>query len=263
LNVSKSNEGSVISSKDRNKELIYSGARVSALITILAILAGGTFDWAFINQQEYSVSLVNAQVDYLSSYASAFLIAAIEIGAAYYFLQKYELGSERKLTGRALVIGIVGFLIYLIGEVVTGIGSLGQVSIPFPTLLYNELTPSVLDYGNALIILISLFGMVLLLEVLLKINPIPRSDSALSNGAGFAGSLWTSIVTTTSAMVCCGPLPGAIALATGVSSLYFTALINIQSFIILISVPLILVAIFVADRRAMKGCKIRDITDFS
>ncbi len=241
----------------RNGRLIYHGALIAAVLTIVSILVGGIFDWAFLNQQEYSISLIDAQVDYLASYISAFLIVAIEVAAAYYFIEKYDLGSRKKLLLPPLYIGIAGFLAYVAGEVVSGISTLGGANIPFEKLLYYELIPGVLDYGNALVILLSLFGMVLLLEILLKINPMPKSKSGIPNGAGFFGSVWTASVTVLSAMVCCGPLPGAIALTTGISSLYFTTLINVQSLIVLISIPLILIAIFLADRRAMRGCKLR------
>ncbi|MGI0085663.1 MAG: hypothetical protein ACREBQ_11335, partial [Nitrososphaerales archaeon] len=66
------------------KDLVYVGVRFAALLTIAAILTGGAFDWMFLNQQEYPISLIDAQVNYLSSYVSAFLIVAIEVAASYY-----------------------------------------------------------------------------------------------------------------------------------------------------------------------------------
>lgn len=241
----------------RSKDLVFVGARLAGLLTIATILAGGAFDWLFINQQEYPISLVDAQVEYLSNYISAFLIVVIEVAAAYYFIQKYDLGPKKGFLPPALYVGIAGFLVYVIGEVTAGISSSGGAQIPLLQFLYYELAPANLDYGNALVILLSLFGVILLLEVLLKVNPLPNSKSGVSNGTGFFGGLWTAGITTASAIVCCGPLPGAIAIATGISSLYFTELINIQSLIVLISIPLILVALFLADRRAMRGCKLR------
>ncbi len=241
----------------KNRDLILAGARIATLFTIVSVLVGGVFDWLFLNQQEYSISLINAQIDYLSSYISAFLIVAIEVAGAYYLFQKYDIGSSRKLVSQALYVGTGGFLVYVVGEVVSGISTFGGANVQLAALLYNELIPTVLDYGNALVILVSLFSMILLLEVLLKINPI-KTKSMIPNGVGFFGGIWTSGVTTVSAMVCCGPLPGAIALGTGISSLYFTTLINIQSLIVLISIPPIMTAIFLADRRATRGCRLRD-----
>ncbi|MGI0085990.1 MAG: hypothetical protein ACREBQ_13000, partial [Nitrososphaerales archaeon] len=206
----------------------------------------------------------------LSSYVSAFLIVAIEVAAAYYFIQKYDLGRQKSFLLPALYLGVAGFLAYIVGEVAAGASALGGAQIPLGQFLYYELAPTTLDYGNALIILLSLFGVVLLLKVLLKVNPLPKGKSGVSNGvpgrglprgAGFFGGLWTAGVTTAAAIVCCGPLPGAIALATGISSLYFTELISVQSLIIMISIPLILIAIVLADRRAMRGgCRLRRST---
>lgn len=241
----------------RSKDLIFVGARLAALLTIATILGGGAFDWIFLNQQEYPISLIDAQVDYLSSYISAFLIVAIEVAAAYYFIQKYDLGPRKSFILPAIYVGVAGFLVYVVGEVAAGASVLAGAQIPLGQFLYNELAPGDMDYGNALVILLSLFGLALMLKVLLKVNPMPKGRSGVSNGAGFFGGLWTAGVTTAAAFVCCGPLPGAIALATGISTLYFTALINVQSLIILISIPLILVAIFLADRRAMQSCKLR------
>ena len=86
---------------------------------------------------------------------------------------------------------------------------------------------------------------------------MPNTRAGLSKGTGVFGGLWTSLITTFSALVCCGPLPGAIALATGVSSIYFTSVINLQSLLVLVSVPPLVIAIILADRRAKIGCKLR------
>ena len=242
----------------QSKSLFYEGAKWAALLTLASILIGGVFDWIYLNTQESQMSLVDAQSDYLGSYASAFLIAAIEIGAAYYFIEKYDFGDRRKFFIPAVYAGFAAFLFYTFGELAAGISSSNGVQIPLGQFLYYELAPGALDYGNAIIMLFDLFALALLLKVLLRVNPLPNAKASLPNSAGFFGGVWTSAVTSASAVVCCGPLPGAIALATGVSSIYFTDLINIQSFIVLVSIPLLLVAIFLADKRAMKGCKLRD-----
>jgi len=185
------------------------------------------------------------------------LIAGIEIAATYYFFTKYDLGSSRRLIKFSILIGLVGFLIYILGEVVSGFSSLKITNISMLRAISLEVSPYDLDYGNALIIFLSLFGLMLLVGSLLKINPLPSSKTAVPNGAGLVGGVWTSAITTAAAMVCCGPLPGAIALATGVSSIAFTELINLQSLIVLVSVPLLFLSIVLADRRARKGCKLR------
>lgn len=233
------------------------GIRYSLLLSILAILLGGTFEWIFLNQQEYQISLIDAQIEYLSNYVSAFVTVAIEIAAAYYFFERYDLGSRKRDLMFAIFIGIAGFLSYVIGELMAAASSLGNSNVSASEFLYYELSPAVLDYGNALVIMLSLFGLVLLIRVLLKINPIPRKSVKPRNASGILGGFWTAGVTTASAMVCCGPLPGAIALATGISSLYFTELIDIQPILVLISVPLILYAIFLANQRAKFGCRLR------
>jgi hypothetical protein len=258
MDTHQSKQSNFLSKNETNIDPILSGIGNATLITIFSVLVGGFFHWIYLNQQEYSISLLGGQFDYLSNYGSAFLIAGFEVAAASYFLKKYDIGSTRKIFGRALIVGIAGFMIYLIGEAVSGITSLGQSNIPISKILYNEIIPTVLDYGNALMILVSLFGMLLILQVLFKINPMPKTKSMIPNGAGFAGSVWTASVTSAAAIVCCGPLPGAIALATGISSLYFTALINAQSLIVLISIPLLLFAVILADRRAIRGCKLRN-----
>ncbi|MGI0090414.1 MAG: hypothetical protein ACREBS_01770 [Nitrososphaerales archaeon] len=247
-------------SQMKNRDLVFSGARLAFLVTMGVIFLGGAADWAYLNVQEYSISIYDAFVEYLTSYASAFLISGIEIAAAYYFMERYDLGvSGKKIIYWSLVAGGIGFLGYVLGEVIAGLSTItvtGEVSILEP--IYYELTPVDLDYGNALIIMLTIFSLVMLIWLLLKINPMPKNMKAgLSKGTGVMGGLWTSTVTTLAATVCCGPLPGAIALATGISSIYFTAIIQIQSLIILVSVPLLLSAIYLADKRARKGCKLK------
>ncbi len=239
--------------------LAFTGGRL-AFLTVMGILfLGGLSDWLYLNTQEGPITVADSFVVYLASYVSAFLIGGIEIGAFYYFFARYDLGSMKKVLMASFTVGILGFLGYVLGEVASGLASLGTgSSIPVLTAISLELSPNVLDYGNALIIFLSLFGLVLLVATLLKINPLPKSASGISKGAGVIGSVWTSAITTFAAMVCCGPLPAVIALATGISSLYFTTLISLQSLLVLLSVPLLLLSIFLADRRARKGCKLRN-----
>jgi len=228
------------------------------LVVMGILLLGGISDWLYLNAQETSISLPASFVEYLSSYVSAFLIAGVELGAAYYFFARYEIGSSKRLLVVSLGVGFIGFLTYVSAEVVSGIFSLGQAtSVPLLTAIWFELSPISLDYGNALIIMLSLFGLVLIAGTLLKINPLPSSATALPKGAGLVGGVWTSIVTTAAAMVCCGPLPAAIVIATGISSIYFTTLISLQSLLVLISVPILILSIFLADKRAREGCKLR------
>jgi len=236
--------------------LAFAGGRLAFLAMMGILLLGGLADWTYLNSQEGVITLAGSFVEYLSSYSSAFLIAGIELGAAYYFFARYDLGSSKRILSLSLGIGILGFVGYVLGEVLSGLSGLGN-SIPFLTAVSLELSPNALDYGNALIILASLFGLVLLVATLLKINPLPKSAVALSKGAGVIGGVWTSAITTFAAMVCCGPLPGVIALATGISSLYFTTLISLQSLLVLVSVPLLFLSIFLADKRARKGCKLK------
>jgi hypothetical protein len=124
-------------------------------------------------------------------------------------------------------------------------------------VIYFEIIPNDLDYGNALIIFISIFSAMLVIGGLFKINPASYSKISIPIKTGFVGGLWVSTVTTFAALVCCGPLPGAIALLTQIPVLYFTTLINLQSVLVLVSVPPLLIAIIVADRRAKKGCSLR------
>ncbi|MDG6995409.1 MAG: hypothetical protein JRN52_05760 [Nitrososphaerota archaeon] len=240
----------------RRNEL--SGAfQVALVLTLAVVIVGGLADWAYLNTQEASVSIIDGLSDYLTSYVSAFLIAGVEIGASYYFIEKYDLGDRKRLFVSSLMIGFVGFVGYVIAEVAAGLGSIGSSEIPVSQLLFNEYSPTVIDYGNALVILLSLFSLVALLKVLLRINPMPNTRNGISKSTGVLGGLWTSAITTFSAVVCCGPLPGAMALATGVSSIYFTSVINLQAYLVLVSIPLLLIAIVLADRRARIGCRLR------
>jgi hypothetical protein len=221
------------------------------------VLLGGISDWLYLNVQEYPISLSASFVEYLSSYASAFLIAGIEIAATYYFFTRYDLGSEARLLKYSLLTGLAGFAIYIVGEVLAGFSSIGVTNISMLSAITLELSPYDLDYGNALMIFLSLFGLVLLVGSLVRINPLPSSKSAVPKGAGLVGGVWTSAITTAAAMVCCGPLPASIALVTGISSLAFTQLISLQSLLVLVSVPLLLLSIILADKRARNGCKLR------
>lgn len=242
--------------KSDRKDLIL-GIRLGLLVTIAILLVGGLSDWVYLNAQESAVSIADGMSDYVSSYASAFLVSGIETASALYFIEKYELGDRRRIVVSSLMFGLVGFVVYVIGEVAAGLGSVASNNIPVSQLLFNEYSPTVLDYGNALIILLSVFSLVLLLRLLLRINPMPHARTGLSKGTGLFGGLWTAVITTFSALVCCGPLPGAIALATGVSSIYFTSVINLQWLLVLISVPPLVIAVILADRRARIGCKLR------
>jgi hypothetical protein len=245
------------SDSSRNSQLWFSGARLGFLASAFVIFVGGFADWVYINTQEYSLSLTNAFAQYLESYASAIFIAGIEIAAAFYFIEKYDLGNTRKMIAYSAVVGTGGLLLYIIGEFIAGLYSLGASNVPLGELLYFDLAPTGLDYGNALIIFFDLFSLVLLLQLLFRINPVPKLKTGLSKSTGFLGAIWTSGITTFSAIVCCGPLPGSIALATGLLPLYFTSIINLQSVLDLVSIPLIVVAIILADKRATVGCKLR------
>jgi hypothetical protein len=243
----------------------FAGGRLAFLSVMAVLVLGGISDWLYLNVQEYPISLPASFVEYLTSYSAAFLIAGIEIGATFYFFTVYEIGSTRKLLRAAGIIGAVGFLGYVFGEVIAGFLSLGNSStVPILTALSLEISPLDLDYGNALIIFLSLFGLVLLIGTLLKINPLPRSASSASKNAGFVGGVWTSVVTTFAAIVCCGPLPAIIATASGVASmsLYFTTLITWQSLLVLLSVPVLAISIILADRRARSGCKLRNARSY-
>ena len=246
----------------QRRNVLFEGVRVSFLLVAGVIFLGGLADWTYINAQEYALSLPTAFTGYLTSYVSAFIIAGIELAAVYYFVKKYDLGNTRRLFTFSFIAGALGFIGYVAGEVLAGVGilSLGLASSGHPSVLQVlaiEISPNDLDYGNALVIFLSLFSLVMLVGVLFKINPAPARRGKLPNGTGFLGGAWTSLITTFSALVCCGPLPGAIALTTGISSLYFTDVINFQSLIVLASVPLLVYAIILADRRARRGCKLR------
>lgn len=236
---------------------LFGAFQVALALTLLVLLVGGLADWAYLNTQEAAVSVIDGLSDYLTSYVSSFLIAGVEIGASYYFIEKYDLGDRKRLLISSFMIGLVGFVGYVIAEVAAGLESTGSSQIPVLQLLFNEYSPTVIDYGNALVILLSLFSLVVLLKVLLRINPMANARNGLSKSTGVLGGLWTSAITMFSAVVCCGPLPGALALATGVSSIYFTSVINLQAYLVLISIPLLLIAIVLADRRARIGCKLR------
>ncbi|MDA4111696.1 MAG: hypothetical protein OK439_04105 [Thaumarchaeota archaeon] len=237
--------------------LIFASARISFLAVVGVIFLGGICDWAYINSQESSIPLANAFVEYLTSYASAFVIAGIEISAAYYFVKKYDLGKTKKLLELSLSAGTIGFVVYIIGEAAAGLLSVGNTSASVLQVIYSEISPYDLDYGNALVIFLSIFSLVLLVGLLLKINPARYQKTGLTNGTGFIGGLWTSTITTFAAMVCCGPLPAAIAVFTGISPLLFTDIINLQSLLVLVSVPPLLYAVILADRRARNGCRLR------
>src|SRR5579862_6868450 len=192
--------------------VVFTGARLAFLVVMGVLLLGGISDWIYLNAQEYTISLAASFVEYLASYVSAFLIAGIEIAAAYYFFTRYEIGGNKNLLKYALLGGLAGFVTYLLSEVLSGFLTISVPNISILGALSLELSPYDLDYGNALIIFLSLFGLILLVGTLLKINPLPRSKTTVPKGAGLVGGVWTSAITTIAAMVCCGPLPAAIAL---------------------------------------------------
>jgi hypothetical protein len=239
------------------RNLKFEGVRISFLAVVATVFLGGLADWVYLNSQETSIPLVNTFVEYLTSYVSAIVIAGIEIAAAYYFTRKYDLGKTKRLFLLSVLAGILGFFAYVIGEVVAGLGSLGTTQAPILQVIYFEMLPNYLDYGNATVIFVNIFSLLLLIGVLFKINPVSYRKSSIPDRTGFVGGLWVSTVTTFAALVCCGPLPGAIALFTQIPMLYFTTLINFQSVLVLVSVPPLLFAIILADRRAQKGCSLR------
>jgi len=239
------------------RNLWLEGLRISFLVVVATIFLGGLADWVYLNHQEGPIPLAGSFVEYLTSYSVAFLVAGIEIAAAYYYTRKYDLGKTKRLFIVSVIAGFLGFFTYIIGEVVAGLGSIGTSQISVLQAIYFEIVPNDLDYGNALTILISIFSLVLLFGILFKINPISYPKGSIPNGTGFVGGLWVSTVTTFAALVCCGPLPGAIALLAQIPVLYFTKLITFQSLLVLVSIPPLLFAIILADIRAKKGCSLR------
>ncbi len=245
---------------EERPNILFEGVRIAFLLVIGIIFVGGLADWTYINTQEYMISFQAAFVVYLSSYVSAFLIAGVEFAGAYYFVRKYDLGNTHKLFNFSLIAGALGFLAYIVGELLAGLGilspSLGVSGHPSVLqVIALEISPNDLDYGNALVIFLSIFTLVLLVGILFKINPAQKAK--LTNGTGFLAGAWTSLITTFAALVCCGPLPGAVALTTGISSIYFTEVINFQSLIVLVSLPLLVYSIILGDERARKGCRLR------
>ena len=247
-------------------DFISSSARIASIIGISFALIGGTFDWIYLNNQEFAVNFFDAQASYLESYVSGFIISIVEIAAALYFLQKYDLGGKAKsyFVAPAILAGIAS-LVYVLAEFVSGVGLLNGINVSVSQLISLELAPASMDYGNAVIIGLSVFSLAILLRVLFKLNPMPKrakksssSQSSLSTGAPtLAGGIWAGFITTASATLCCGPLPGAIALASGISSVYFGTLINWQPILVLVGLPLLIFAIVLADKRAKSYCKLR------
>src|SRR5487761_23175 len=231
-------------------DFVFSSVRIASIIGISLVLIGGTLDWIYLNNQEFAVSFFDAQASYFESYFSGFVISIVEIAAAMYFLQKYNLG-------------VISSLVYVLAEFVTGVGTLKGVNVSVSQLVSFELAPASMDYGNAVIIGLSIFSLVILLRVLFKLNPMPKlaknsssSQSSLpSKAPTLLGGIWAGFITTASATLCCGPLPGAIALASGISSVYFGTLINMQPVLVLVGLPLLVFAIIMADKRARSYCK--------
>ena len=100
------------------------------------VLLGGLSDWLYLNVQEYPISLSASFVEYLSSYASAFLIAGIEIAATYYFFTRYDLGSKARLLKYSTFCRAAGFARILIGEVVRRIFELNITNISVLSVIY-------------------------------------------------------------------------------------------------------------------------------
>ncbi len=245
-------------------DFISSSSRIAGIVGISFSLIGGAFDWIYLNNQEFSVNYLDAQASYLESYISGFVISIIEIGAALYFLQKYDLGGKKSYFLLPIILGVFASVVYVLAELVAGIGYLGGVNVSLSQLISLELAPASTDYGNAVIIGLSFFSLALLLKVLFKLNPIPKlkpssqsSNSSSTRAPTIVGGIWSGFITTASATLCCGPLPGAIALASGISSVYFGALINLQPFLALVGLPVLFFAIILADKRARSYCKLR------
>src|SRR5487761_677210 len=245
-------------------DFVFSSIRIASMIGISLVLIGGTLDWIYMNNQEFAVSFFDAQASYLESYVSGFVISIVEIAAALYFLQKYNLGGTIKsYFVFPVILGVISSLVYVLAEFVTGVGTLKGVNVSVSQLVSFELAPASMDYGNAVIIGLSIFSLVILLRVLFKLNPMPKlaknsssSQSSLpSKAPTLLGGIWAGFITTASATLCCGPLPGAIALASGISSVYFGTLINMQPVLVLVGLPLLVFAIIMADKRARSYCK--------
>jgi hypothetical protein len=247
-------------------DLISSSARVATIIGISLALIGGTFDWIYLNNQEFTVNFFDAQASYVEGYISGFIIAIVEIGAALYFLQRYDLGGRTKSYFLVpAVLGVLASLVYVLAEVASSVTLLNGVNVSVPQLISLELAPASMDYGNAVIIGLSIFSFAILLRVLFKLNPMPKRvggssgphSSVSTKAPTLLGGVWAGFITTASATLCCGPLPGAIALASGISSVYFGALINWQPILVLVGLPLLIFAIITADKRARSYCKFR------
>jgi hypothetical protein len=242
---------------EQTRNLLFESTRISFLFIVTIIFFGGLSDWAYINAQEYPISLATAFVEYLTSYVSAFIITGIEIAAIYYFVRKYDLGKTKRLFTYSIIAGALGFIAYIVGETLAFLGSLGNTNAPLSQIIALEISPVDLDYGNALVIFLSIFSLVMLVGVLFRINPPRIQKGNLQNRTGFVGGVWTSIITTFAAVVCCGPLPAAILAVSQIPAIYFTDVIDFQSLIVLVSVPFLVYAIILADRRARRGCKLR------
>ena len=227
------------------------------MAVIVTILLGGLLHEMYINVQEYPTTYLDSLSDYMESYVSGFAMAGVEVGAGYYLFRSWgkldAVGIWPELTVPFLA-GIVGFMGYVLAEFLAGFSS-EVFSVPTGYLLYYGLNPNSIDYSNAAVLGINLFGFVLLIKSMHRIAPFMH-QKRLPKNSGMLASLWSTGITVASAVVCCGPLPGVIALVTGIPSLYFTSLINYQAFVAALGIPALLFAVFLADRRATKGCSI-------
>jgi hypothetical protein len=245
--------------KGKGETIIY-GAILSALVVSTILFVGGLFHDIYVNSQEYPTTYPASLSDYLRTYVSGLIMAAVEIGAGYYFVRYYNFDKKKKIMNQLkvpLIAGLIGFLAYIFGEFLSGY-STATYRAPIQYAFYYSVMPSSLDYSNALIIGLSVFGIVLLIKSMIKINPFMVRQAALPKDSGILSSLWSTFITTASATVCCGPLPGAITLSVGIPSLYFTALITYQPIIAAVGIPILIFAILLADRRATRGCKLID-----
>jgi hypothetical protein len=255
----------------RNDSIWFS-VKIAGIIGISLVLLGGALDWIYLNSQELAVNFFDAQASYLESYISGFIISIVEIAAALYFLQRYDLGGKvRSFFLGPTILGVAASILYVLAEFVSAIRSInGSANLNASQIIMLELPPNVMDYGNAVIIGFSVFCFIFLLRVLFRLNPLSKvasmrhssnnnnlGSSFPARASGVLGGIWAGFITTASATLCCGPLPGFIAVASGISTIYFSSLINLQPYLALVGLPLLVFAIILADRRARTYCKLR------
>ena len=129
-----------------------------------------------------------AFVEYLTSYVSAFIITGIEIAAVYYFVRKYDLGKTKRLFIFSVIAGALGFIAYIVGETLAFLGKHGKYKCPSAQdYRSRNISRRSSDYGNALVIFLSIFSLVMILGVLFRINPPRIQKGNLQNRTGFRG----------------------------------------------------------------------------